>query len=113
MTNIIIKDWFLDKKFTQDEKYAISVSDVSIIGESEKAVKLKFESDYGNIFSWIPKSCLMTEEEIAEKQRRFEEGCERYEQMLDYAKSLGCKGVRRGMKLWTIENKINEALAAS
>lgn len=54
-----VKKWFLMQKFTQGERYAISVADDCFsLRETEKAVLLKWITKFGNIESWIPKSCL-------------------------------------------------------
>lgn len=54
-----VKRWFLEKKFTQNEIYAIQTTDeVKVQRETEKAVLLRWRTDYGTIVSWIPKSCL-------------------------------------------------------
>lgn len=53
-----IKDWFLNKNFTSNESYAISVSELSIERETEKAYYLKALSDFGTLKFWCPKSCI-------------------------------------------------------
>lgn len=57
-----IANWFLNKNFTQNERYAINLSLIAeefvVKKETEKAKLIAFKSDYGTITSWIPKSVL-------------------------------------------------------
>lgn len=108
-----IKEWFLFKNFNDNERYVISVSDISIEKESEKAVYIKFESDFGTIKRWIPKSCIMTDEEEKEELRikaeRFNNYQNRYNSLIELGKSNGVKGLRKGLKIITIIEKIRLA----
>lgn len=107
--SVIVKDWFIRKNFTQDERYVISVADsVTVAKETEKAVYICYDSKFGKLFKWVPKSCLMTAEDIAAEQARFENGCKAYDKMIAFAKENGVK-VRSGMKKATILQKIREA----
>ena len=113
-----MKSWFLDKNFSQNERYVIGLSlinsenDVKIMSETEKAVKVKFCSDFGNITCWIPKSCCLSREEAEAEEKEREERLQRglgYNQMLlDYAKENKLR-VRRGMRTETIKRIIVEA----
>lgn len=60
-----IKRWFLEKNFSRNELFAMDGVDPALCGETEKAVKLMWRTDYGKIIRWIPKSCLMTDEDLA------------------------------------------------
>lgn len=51
-----IAGWFLNKNFSNGERYAISVSDIKAVKETAKAYLIKAVSDFGTITSWIPKS---------------------------------------------------------
>ena len=111
-----IKSWFLIKNFTPDERYVVEVSDREILRETEKAVNIKFTSKYGNLFSWIPKSVFMTEEDYRierekeiERAKRFEEGQRKYNELIEFAKENKVKGVRVGWRKETIINKIKDA----
>lgn len=113
---IEIKSWFVLKNFTSEERYVESVSDKEVIKESEKAVLIKFVSDFGSFTKWIPKSCLMTEEDYRierekeiERAKRFEEGKKRYGQLIKFAKENKVKGIRIGLRKETIINKIKDA----
>lgn len=113
---IEIKSWFVLKNFTPEERYAESVSDKEIVRETEKAVLIKFVSDFGTFTKWIPKTCLMTEEDYRierekEEKRiaRFEEGKIKYEKLVEFAKENKVKGIRIGLRKQTIINKIKDA----
>ena len=111
-----VKQWFINKNFTQDERYVASVSDLGINKETEKAVLINFVSDFGSFAKWIPKSCLMTAEDFRiekEKQdyryERFVEGEKKYNELVKFAKENKVKGVRVGFRKETIINKIKDA----
>ena len=46
-----IKEWFLYNNFNQSERYAISISYISIKKETEKAYLLYFENDFGTRYA--------------------------------------------------------------
>lgn len=108
-----IKEWFLVKNFNDNERYTISVSDVNIEKETEKAVFIKFESDFGVIKSWIPKSCIMTDEEEQEERRlkaeRLNKYQDKYNSLIEFGKNHGVKRLRKGLKMKTIIEKIQLA----
>ena len=110
---IYVKEWFIDKNFNQNERYGISVADsCSVEKETEKAVLVKWETEYGNITRWIPKSCTMTEEEMQkemeEKEERFVKGTEMHEELVKFAKENGLKA-RKNSKTTTLINMIKNA----
>jgi len=55
-----VKSWFLNKKFSAGERYAISCCDEgpSVKRETEKAVLLSWNTKFGKVEGWVPKSCL-------------------------------------------------------
>ena len=58
--NMAIKSWFLNKEFTQGERYAISTADdPSVVRETEKALLLKWKTEFGFIQHWVPKSVVI------------------------------------------------------
>ena len=58
--NMAIKSWFLNKEFTQSERYAISTADdPSVVRETEKALLLKWKTEFGFIQHWVPKSVVI------------------------------------------------------
>ena len=103
-----IKEWLLIKNLNDNERYAISVSDITIEKETEKAYLLKFESDFGIVFKWTPKSCIMTEEEEKEIETKIENGFNKYEKLIDWAKEKGLK-VRNRMKKPTVISIIKKS----
>ncbi len=110
---VAIKPWFVNKNFSNEQAYVINNdADFKIFCESEKAFKLKVMSDYGSFISWFPKSvCLdraQYEAEMNEAANRFEKGLKRNLELLEEAKKLGVKGVRKGMRTATLEKKIAE-----
>jgi len=54
------KSWFINKEFTQNQRHVIETAlcgrEFEVKKETEKAVLIKFFSDYGTIQSWFPKS---------------------------------------------------------
>lgn len=58
-----IKTWFLEKNFSQNERYLIATGELTIVKETEKAYNFKCESDYGEFTFWCPKSCVTKESE--------------------------------------------------
>lgn len=66
-----VKFWFLSKEFSANERIAISGVAPSVARETEKAVFLRWNTSYGVITRWVPKSCLesadLSAENTAEK----------------------------------------------
>ncbi len=60
-----IKSWFLNKEFTSVERIAVEFLEPTKEKETEKAVFLCWDTEYGKIKKWIPKSCI----EITEHPR--------------------------------------------
>lgn len=54
-----VKNWFLTKNFNANERIAISETEPTVERETEKAMLLKWNTEYGIITSWIPKSCIV------------------------------------------------------
>ncbi len=55
-----IKNWFISKNFNQQQRQAIENGyELEILKETEKAYQMKIVTDFGNIFSWIPKSVIV------------------------------------------------------
>lgn len=110
---VAIKDWFIRKNYEQHEAYALQTADFQIVKETEKAYRLKAMTDFGNMMIWTPKSVCMNQEqfnaEFDAAQDRMAKGLERNLELLNQAKNMGIKGVRKGMKTKTLEKKIAEA----
>ena len=58
--NLSIKDWFLIKNFTQNERYVIKIAEenneLTAVKQTEKALLLKANSEFGTLTFWAPKS---------------------------------------------------------
>lgn len=96
MIKMMVKEWFMNKNFTQNESYAVSVAhNSSVERETEKAVLIKWYTKYGNITKWVPKSCLTTEEEVQKENNelaeRFIKGEKMHEELVSFAKENGLK----------------------
>lgn len=112
-----IKGWFLDKNFTQNERYIINLAmngdELETLRETEKAVQFRADSDFGNLTFWCPKSCILkdgeVDEQMVKKYQRMEAGLNYNEKLVAFAKENGIKGIRRGMKTQTLMRKITEA----
>lgn len=101
-----IKDWFLNKNFSEQEAYHIKCAMLEILEETEKAVKIKAVSDYGKTTFWVPKSVLTTlDDELDDCNSRIK----KYDNLISWCKSRGIKGVRKGLKYQTIVAKIKAA----
>lgn len=117
--NYEIKKWFLEKNFSQNERYIINLAVISgelnVLNETEKAIQFKADSDFGYIKFWCPKSCLT--ENMTEQEKRWEEkrknnivsGIDYNHKLIEFAKANGIKGVRVGMKTLTLKQKISAA----
>lgn len=59
---VSVAPWFLRKNFSQGQRYGIETCDNAVIkAETEKAYKLGFDTDFGYVTSWFPKSVLRVE----------------------------------------------------
>lgn len=109
-----VKEWIVRKNLNEQEAYAVSeiLFEGDVIRETEKAYYLLFDTNYGHIKMWAPKSQCYDEEARREMEReeekRFEEGCKRYEKLLSFCKENGLK-VRKGMRKATLLKKVEEA----
>lgn len=104
-----VKSWFITKNFDQNERYIYEVEAFEVVRETEKALLLKWVSDFGVMSKWVPKSCMVTQED-AEKE--FEQAAKRfnkYQQLIAWAKANDVKGVRNRMKKATVIVKIQQA----
>lgn len=110
-------DWF---KF-ELPNYAAQPYSVRIIEESTSGKAYKVDIDTDTIdgerdlhyTKYIPKSAVITkaqrEEQLQREKARFEQGKQRYSEMLKFAKEHNVKGVREGLRKETILNKIKQA----
>lgn len=106
-----IKEWFLLKNFSQNERYIIKCAalggELSTDKETEKAYHFVAESDYGTFRFWCPKSCVCTEEQGADAVLENSGLCYN-KRLVEFLKSAGIKGVRTGLKTSTLLKKIRE-----
>lgn len=101
-----VKDWFLSKTLTEQERYAYKIGSAYITRETEKAVLVKCDTKYGALSFWCPKSCLKEENEKENLVKSFEDGLKYNERLLAFAKLNNVKGVRKGLRTQTIIEKI-------
>ena len=112
-----VKEWFLRKNLTSEQMYAYRVGDGAYISkETEKAVLIKNDTDFGTVSFWCPKSCLMTKEDVEKEEERREKlnkACESglayNEKLVAFAKEHGVKGIRIGLRTQTLIDKIKKA----
>lgn len=115
---MMIKSWFYEKNFTAAEQLAISTSDAPAVArETEKALLLKWDTDYGTIQHWVPKSCIITDEALSAENTP--EKCaarlaavkareDAYQDLIDLCKNHGIRA-RKGMKVSTMKAKLAAA----
>lgn len=106
-----VKEWFTSKEENQLKRTIMKCAyDVSPDKETEKAMLLSFHSDYGTVKTWVPKSCIQTQEEYDEDARTYREEYlkrnESYKTLIQWAKDQGVKGIRVGLRVETIKQKI-------
>ena len=104
-----IKEWFLYKEFDQNERLVMQYDEMTIERETEKAYLLKWNSDFGYFTKWVPKSCIYSDEEIAEVCKKIDKALDYNRLLVDYAKENGVKGAIVGLKTRTLIEKIKKA----
>ena len=113
---IAIPYWFISKNLTRTQSDAIIGERMTVEKETEKAVLVKWNTDYGFVTLWTPKSIIVTEEEAkaeakaeAEKKiQNFKAAEERYNKLINFAKENGL-AVRNKMKKVTVMEMIKKA----
>ena len=108
------KKWFIYEKFNTQQAMVIwNADEIVVVGETEKAVKLYVDSDYGHFQFWAPKSAVETEKEVArweaEMDKKMQKGLEYNKSLVVFAKNNGIKGVREGLRTATLVKKIKAA----
>lgn len=113
-----IADWFdlSEKVPSWPWRASYPQENFTIVNETEKAVQVEWEAvscdgEYERAWkAWLPKAALESYEDHAERQQSaFEAGCKRYDAAIAFAKEHGVKGVRVGLRLVTILDKIQKA----
>ncbi len=124
MNKVYMKEWFWSKNGY--ESYGPYCEHAAFVGrETEKAYYLEVIVQNNNFSCWCPKSCTvptlaeMNEEANnaiqrqaeyeARRQERYEAACKAYAELIEYARKLGVRGVREGLRRETIERKIQNA----
>lgn len=61
MKRVIVKDWFVRKNYEGNQLYVINESgnEFVVTGETEKAFKGYYDTNYGKVYCWTPKSCCV------------------------------------------------------
>lgn len=126
---MFVKDWFLEKNFTYNERAIVKhFEDASVEKETEKAKLIKWANDEGIVTRRVPKTCILgTKEEVENRkdweiekmqreterrkkeQERLEKGLNYNQLLVNFAKDNKIKGVRIGMKTYTLIKKIEDA----
>ena len=98
-----VKTWFVNKEFSQQERYAISTVDPIVVKETEKAVFLKWPTKFGVIKKWVPKSCLeetpVATPEMIKAFRKMEEERDKLNASIKKGVNVRRKG---GRKVYTV-----------
>lgn len=102
-----VKNWFVNKEFTADERIAIAGVEPTVERETEKASLLKWHTEYGNITKWVPKSCIEETPVISDKAQEMLNAWREREEKLQDAfngnRGAKCKRIG-GRKIFTIES---------
>ncbi len=77
------------------------VCDCEVVRETEKAYYLRWDTKFGSVSMWCPKSCIGTEMAITDTYNEYDDYFKR-------AKDAGVKGIRYKMKMSTIAIKAEE-----
>lgn len=102
-----VKNWFLNKEFTANERIAIAGVEPTVERETEKAKLLKWNTSYGVITSWVPKSCIEENKELTDAAAEMLKAWKEREAKLNasFNNNKGAK-VKKigGRKIFTIES---------
>lgn len=116
---MMIKMWFMNKNFTPRKRQAMTGVEPETLRETEKAVQLCWATEYGKITSWIPKSCIMTEadlaaenttEKCAERMAAMQAREDSYEALIAQCKAHGIPA-RKGWRVATMKQRLAEVSA--
>lgn len=116
---VYLKYWFYNKNYSGDYAEHFGL----IVKETEKAYQILLTQggNGSDIKTWVPKSCtISTEDEFqaeiaavaeyeAKQQKRWEDACNAYKELVAYAQKMGVKGVREGLRKDTILRKMEQA----
>ena len=117
-----LKGWFITSMDKWEQHIFDNYPEIYYVKETEKAIYVNIVSTVTtmNYNRWIPKSAIVTDEEKAIRklkeeanwrayQERQARGLEKYEKLLEFAKSTGVPGIKKRMKTATIKNILAEA----
>lgn len=68
-----VAKWFVEKNYSRNEAQAMAETEATIERETEKAYLLKYNTEYGVITGWFPKS-VCSEETIEAAQTELKAG---------------------------------------
>ena len=109
-----IKNWFVEKNFSSQELLAITGCEPSVERETDKALLLSWDTDYGKISRWVPKSCILTEADLASENtpdkcaarlQKIQSINENYQALINLCKLHGISA-RKGMRAATMREKL-------
>lgn len=107
-----IKSWFLNKEFNANERIAIIGVSPVMVRETEKAVFLSWNTSYGVVTRWVPKSCLVettpeenTTEKCVARLDAIKAREARYESLISECRAHGIPA-RKGWKVSTMQQKL-------
>ena len=110
-----VPEWIVTKSLDQDRLYAVRAEGVNptVARETEKAILLEWETEFGKVSMWCPKSVLKTEEQMkAEEQADIERSNKKYDgytKLISAAEEAGVKYVRGYLKVNTIVKECKAA----
>lgn len=109
-----VPEWFVGRELSQNERMAIhgDADGFVVIRETEKAVRLRNTTDFGNVFLWVPKSILISEDELRRAAAEEAEHRARLDAYYSYLRQLAKdNGVKLGsVRKWAkIQAKLDEA----
>ena len=100
--------WIVKKNLDQDKLYAVRAEGVNptVARETERAVLLEWDTEFGKVSMWCPKSVLKSEEQMkAEEQADIERSNKKYDgytKLITAAEEAGVKYVRGYLKVNTV-----------
>lgn len=111
----IVPAWIVTKSLDQDRLYAVRAEGVNptVARETEKAVLLEWDTEFGKVSMWCPKSVLKSEEQVkAEEQADIERSNKKYYDYIKLrtvAEEAGVKYLRGYLKVNTIVKECKAA----
>lgn len=116
---VSIKGWFMTKNFSDHERLAMIGAEQKTLRETEKAVQICWNTNYGKIIRWVPKSCLETAasyatentaEKCAARLADMQARQASYEALIAKCRKHGVPA-RKGWRVATMRQKLAEVVA--